>query len=71
MGTSKHAASAAVLAGASGDGSGTPKDGGTLTFAVGSDTGCVDPRQVGSNDAIPRLGPLVTLGIGYLSGTRG
>lgn len=40
----------------SGDGSdgggGPAKSGGTLTFAVGSDSGCVDPQQVGSNDTI-------------------
>ncbi|WP_329241820.1 ABC transporter substrate-binding protein [Streptomyces sp. NBC_01478] len=33
-------------------GSGPAKSGGTLTFAVGSDAGCVDPQQVGSNDTI-------------------
>nr|WP_037623548.1 ABC transporter substrate-binding protein [Streptomyces aureus] len=33
-------------------GSGKPRSGGTLTFAVGSDAGCVDPQQVGSNDTI-------------------
>ncbi|MEU4085167.1 ABC transporter substrate-binding protein [Streptomyces aureus] len=33
-------------------GSGEPRSGGTLTFAVGSDAGCVDPQQVGSNDTI-------------------
>ncbi|MFJ9707147.1 ABC transporter substrate-binding protein [Streptomyces sp. NPDC101234] len=38
--------------GGSGSGSGRPKSGGTLTFAVGSDAGCVDPQQVGSNDTI-------------------
>ncbi|RPE46140.1 peptide/nickel transport system substrate-binding protein [Streptomyces sp. Ag109_O5-1] len=38
--------------GGSGGGSGRPKSGGTLTFAVGSDAGCVDPQQVGSNDTI-------------------
>ncbi|MFJ3899851.1 ABC transporter substrate-binding protein [Streptomyces sp. NPDC090083] len=32
--------------------SGQPKSGGTLTFAVGSDSGCVDPQQVGSNETI-------------------
>ncbi|MFD4601071.1 ABC transporter substrate-binding protein [Streptomyces sp. NPDC058464] len=37
---------------ASGGGSGPAKSGGTLTFAVGSDAGCVDPQQVGSNDTI-------------------
>ncbi|MGW3916879.1 ABC transporter substrate-binding protein [Streptomyces sp. NPDC005070] len=36
----------------SGTGSGKPRSGGTLTFAVGSDAGCVDPQQVGSNDTI-------------------
>ncbi|MEU4878656.1 ABC transporter substrate-binding protein [Streptomyces sp. NPDC021608] len=36
----------------SGDGNGRPKSGGTLTFAVGSDSGCVDPQQVGSNESI-------------------
>ncbi|MFJ9561350.1 ABC transporter substrate-binding protein [Streptomyces fuscichromogenes] len=36
----------------SGGGSGQAKSGGTLTFAVGSDSGCVDPQQVGSNDTI-------------------
>ncbi|MFJ5263288.1 ABC transporter substrate-binding protein [Streptomyces sp. NPDC088387] len=35
-----------------GAGSGPAKSGGTLTFAVGSDTGCVDPQQVGSNESI-------------------
>ncbi|MFF7333320.1 ABC transporter substrate-binding protein [Streptomyces sp. NPDC008150] len=44
--------------GTGGDGSGSgssdakPKSGGTLTFAVSSDAGCVDPQQVGSNDTI-------------------
>ncbi|MGY5057483.1 ABC transporter substrate-binding protein [Streptomyces sp. 900105755] len=36
----------------SGGGGGQAKSGGTLTFAVGSDAGCVDPQQVGSNDTI-------------------
>lgn len=36
----------------SGTGSTTPKSGGTLTFAVGSDAGCVDPQQVASNETI-------------------
>ncbi|MCX5281265.1 MULTISPECIES: ABC transporter substrate-binding protein [unclassified Streptomyces] len=31
---------------------GRARSGGTLTFAVGSDAGCVDPQQVGSNDSI-------------------
>ncbi|MFJ9249146.1 ABC transporter substrate-binding protein [Streptomyces sp. NPDC101776] len=38
--------------GGSDSGTGQAKSGGTLTFAVGSDTGCVDPQQVGSNDTI-------------------
>ncbi|MFD5539960.1 ABC transporter substrate-binding protein [Streptomyces sp. NPDC127079] len=38
--------------GGSGGASSRPKSGGTLTFAVGSDSGCVDPQQVGSNDTI-------------------
>src|SRR5690625_1480147 len=29
-----------------------PVNGGTLKFAVGSDAGCIDPQQVGSNDSI-------------------
>jgi len=38
---------------ASGTGpAGSPRTGGTLTFAVSSDAKCVDPQQVGSNDAI-------------------
>ncbi|MCW7945040.1 ABC transporter substrate-binding protein [Streptomyces hygroscopicus] len=36
----------------SNSGSSRPKSGGTLTFAVGSDAGCVDPQQVGSNESI-------------------
>jgi peptide/nickel transport system substrate-binding protein len=40
-------------------GSGAPKAGGTLTFAVGSDAGCVDPQQVGSNDTIYSLRQIV------------
>ncbi|MDH6214497.1 ABC transporter substrate-binding protein [Streptomyces pseudovenezuelae] len=39
-------------AGGSDGGSGRAASGGTLTFAVGSDAGCVDPQQVGSNDTI-------------------
>jgi peptide/nickel transport system substrate-binding protein len=46
--------------GGSGDsGSGAPKAGGTLTFAVGSDAGCVGPQQVGSNDTIYSVRQLV------------
>ncbi|MET9907046.1 ABC transporter substrate-binding protein [Streptomyces sp. NPDC006476] len=35
-----------------GSGTGQPRSGGTLTFAVGSDSGCVDPQQVASNETI-------------------
>ena len=51
----------AACADPSGDapGSGAPKEGGTLTFAVGSDAGCVDPQQVGSNDTIYSLRQIV------------
>ncbi|MEU6418167.1 ABC transporter substrate-binding protein [Streptomyces spiralis] len=35
-----------------GSGTGQPRSGGTLTFAVGSDAGCVDPQQVASNETI-------------------
>ena len=38
---------------------GEPQSGGTLTFAVGSDAGCVDPQQVGSNDTIYSVRQLV------------
>lgn len=54
--------SAACGSGGSGSGSagsGAPKSGGTLTFAVGSDAGCVDPQQVGSNDTIYSVRQLV------------
>lgn len=43
----------------SGTTAGAPKSGGTLTFAVGSDAGCVDPQQVGSNDTIYSLRQIV------------
>jgi peptide/nickel transport system substrate-binding protein len=43
----------------SGSGSATGQSGGTLTFAVGSDAGCVDPQQVGSNDTIYSLRQIV------------
>jgi peptide/nickel transport system substrate-binding protein len=46
-------------AGSSGGSAGAPKSGGTLTFAVGSDTGCVDPQQVASNDSIYSVRQLV------------
>lgn len=45
--------------GSNGGGAATPKSGGTLTFAVGSDAGCVDPQQVGSNDTIYSLRQIV------------
>ncbi len=45
--------------GNAGSGDGAPKSGGTLTFAVGSDAGCVDPQQVGSNDTIYSLRQIV------------
>ncbi len=38
---------------------GQGKSGGTLTFAVGSDAGCADPQQVGSNDTIYSLRQVV------------
>lgn len=36
----------------SGNAQGEPVQGGTLRVAVGSDAGCIDPQQVGSNDSI-------------------
>lgn len=45
--------------GASGGGTGMPRTGGTLTFAVGSDAGCADPQQVASNDTIYSVRQLV------------
>lgn len=45
--------------GGSSSGSGQPRSGGTLTVAVGSDAGCVDPQQVGSNDTIYSLRQVV------------
>ncbi|WP_326580177.1 ABC transporter substrate-binding protein [Actinacidiphila glaucinigra] len=42
-----------------GAGTGRARPGGTLTFAVGSDAGCVDPQQVGSNDTIYSLRQVV------------
>jgi len=51
---------AACGSGAGGSGSsGTPREGGTLTFAVGSDAGCVDPQQVASNDTVYSLRQVV------------
>jgi peptide/nickel transport system substrate-binding protein len=44
---------------ASGGDAGAPQAGGTLTFAVGSDQGCVDPQQVASNDSIYSLRQIV------------
>jgi peptide/nickel transport system substrate-binding protein len=43
----------------SGSDSGPGTSGGTLTFAVGSDAGCVDPQQVASNDTIYSLRQVV------------
>ncbi|MEV4599917.1 ABC transporter substrate-binding protein [Amycolatopsis sp. NPDC049253] len=45
--------------GATSTASGPPRSGGTLTFAVGSDAGCVDPQQVSSNDTIYSLRQIV------------
>ncbi|MFJ1807071.1 MULTISPECIES: ABC transporter substrate-binding protein [unclassified Streptomyces] len=45
--------------GSAGGEGGRPKSGGTLTFAVGSDAGCVDPQQVASNDTIYSLRQVV------------
>lgn len=45
--------------GATSTASGPPHSGGTLTFAVGSDAGCVDPQQVSSNDTIYSLRQIV------------
>ncbi|MGY0063284.1 ABC transporter substrate-binding protein [Streptomyces sp. LZ34] len=39
-------------AGADGSGGSAPRSGGHLTFALSSDPTCVDPQQVGNNDAI-------------------
>nr|WP_239134866.1 ABC transporter substrate-binding protein [Streptomyces sp. SID12488] len=39
--------------------SGRATSGGTLTFAVGSDSGCVDPQQVASNETIYSLRQIV------------
>ncbi|MCW0212216.1 MAG: ABC transporter substrate-binding protein [Pseudonocardia sp.] len=44
---------------AAGADAGPPVAGGTLRFAVGSDQGCVDPQQVGSNDTIYSLRQVV------------
>lgn len=57
--------SAVLLAACGGGGAaapaagGPPQPGGTLTFAVGSDQGCVDPQQVQSNDTIYAVRGLV------------
>lgn len=45
--------------GAAATSGGAGKSGGTLTVAVGSDAGCVDPQQVGSNDTIYSLRQIV------------
>ncbi|MFD8807055.1 ABC transporter substrate-binding protein [Streptomyces sp. NPDC059597] len=52
------AASSACGGAASGGahgGTGTPKSGGNLRFAVGTDAGCLDPQQVGSSDTLYAL----------------
>lgn len=51
--------SAATGATSSGQSAAAGKSGGTLTFAVGSDAGCIDPQQVGSNDTIYSVRQLV------------
>jgi peptide/nickel transport system substrate-binding protein len=45
--------------GAANDSGTSPRSGGTLTFAVGSDSGCVDPQQVASNESIYSLRQVV------------
>lgn len=45
--------------GTAGAGAGAAKAGGTLTFAVGSYAGCLDPHQVASNDTIYALRQIV------------
>jgi len=54
------AVSAGPASGSSSAGSaGQAQAGGTLSFAVGSDAGCLDPQQVGSNDSIYSVRQLV------------
>ncbi|MFJ8113552.1 ABC transporter substrate-binding protein [Streptomyces sp. NPDC096132] len=53
------ACSSSDTGGSSGGDSASARSGGTLTFAVGSDAGCVDPQQVGSNDTIYSLRQVV------------
>ena len=60
--TATALALAACGSGGAGGGSadaGPPRPGGTLRVAVGSDAGCVDPQQVGSNDTIYSVRQLV------------
>ncbi|MFE9768302.1 ABC transporter substrate-binding protein [Streptomyces sp. NPDC005808] len=57
--TSSLLLSACASSGSSTSDSGPARSGGTLTFAVGSDVGCVDPQQVGSNDTIYSLRQIV------------
>ncbi len=45
-------ACSSTTAGASPSPSGEPVSGGTLTFAISVDSQCIDPQQVGNNDAI-------------------
>ncbi|MGW4369018.1 ABC transporter substrate-binding protein [Nocardia takedensis] len=42
-------------AGPTDDADAPPRSGGTLTFAVGTDTGCADPHQAGSSDTVYSL----------------
>jgi peptide/nickel transport system substrate-binding protein len=60
---SSGGAAAATGSGSAGSGGATTggagRTGGTLRFAVGSDQGCADPQQVGSNDTIYSLRQIV------------
>lgn len=58
-GTSGATDSPGAQAGSGGTNVAAGHSGGTLTFAVGSDAGCVDPQQVGSNDTIYSLRQIV------------
>ncbi len=46
---------AACAPGEAREDAGAPRAGGTLTFAVGTDAGCVDPQQVGTSDTLYSL----------------
>jgi peptide/nickel transport system substrate-binding protein len=43
------------VSGSQGGDAGPPRSGGNLTFAVGTDAGCLDPQQVGSSDTLYAL----------------